>query len=93
VLIGVAHVFQIAAYGDLRTQLGKLLERQDISSTSTQDQGHPMVSLETHTTTNQRKLIRDYEPQRIKVSYSESCTVETRGSVPVLASRYDKARI
>ncbi|KAF8508078.1 hypothetical protein JB92DRAFT_652307 [Gautieria morchelliformis] len=89
-LQNLSMAFSIAAYGDLRTQLGRLLEMRDLSSTSIQDQEHSTVSLDTVTTTNQRTHIRDYEPQRVKVSYSESCTVETRGGVPVLASRYDK---
>ena len=38
--------------------------------------------------------IRDYDPRRVKVSYSESCRIEiSRKNVPTLASLYDDVRI
>ena len=86
-------VYQIAAYGDIRAQLGKLLEAQHLSPSNGQDQRLSTNSLMAETTTTQITQIMNYEPQLIKVSYSESCKLEARRGRPTLISRYDMVRI
>ena len=85
------NIYQIAAYGDIRAQLGKLLEGHHLSSSN--DNSLSAESVVTQTAATLRTQIGNYEPQRIKVSYSESCTIETRENIPMLSSCYEMVRI